>query len=87
MNETTIKKKCDDYMKSQGWIPFRLRSVDGSGWPDCFYIKNGRCVFIEYKTPSGKLSAIQYNRIAEIQEQQFDVFVISDINLLKEIFK
>jgi hypothetical protein len=85
MNETQIKKQCNDHLIKNGWIAFRLRSVDGSGWPDSFYIRKGVAMFIEYKTPKGILSDIQLRRIAEIQEQRFDVYVVDSLEHLKKL--
>jgi hypothetical protein len=85
MTETQIKASCDNYLNRKGWICFRLRSVNGSGWPDCFYIRKGVVMFIEYKTPDGTLSDIQLKRITEIQEEQFDVYVIDSLEHLKKL--
>lgn len=85
--ETKLQKRCTDFMVREGWLPFRLRSMNGSGWPDYFYIRKGnKVVFIEYKTPTGTLSDIQKEKISEIQELGFDVYVIDRFNELKRIF-
>jgi hypothetical protein len=73
-------------LRSRGWLEFRLRSVNGSGWPDTFYVKKGRCVFIEYKTPEGELSDIQEKRIAQLQEERMEVYVIDSVENLKSFF-
>lgn len=82
MNETSIKYNCTRWLERKGWIPFRLRSADGSGWPDNFYIRRGVCIFIEYKTPNGKLSAIQHKRLDQIRAQGFEAWVVDGIDSL-----
>lgn len=86
MTETAIKYHCTKWLERKGWIAFRLRTPDGSGWPDNFYIRRGKVLFIEYKTPQGTLSDIQRLRINQIQDQGFEVLVIDSWEALSEAY-
>jgi hypothetical protein len=59
--ETQIKRMIKQYLNYKGWFHFPLTAGLGAypGAPDMIAIKAGRVVFIEVKTPTGKLSPHQ----------------------------
>jgi Holliday junction resolvase len=78
MNETSIKYKITQRLKKEGYVVIRLRSTGESGWPDLLAIKfPGKCLWIETKTPEGKLSAIQIQKINLLNRLGFEVEVLN----------
>jgi len=86
MLESTIEKKVSDYAKEQGWLSYKFTSPSNRGVPDRLYLKEGVCIFIEFKAAGKKPSKLQDKIISRIRDQGFGVFVIDNINDGKHIF-
>lgn len=56
---------------------FKMECVGRSGFPDVMLAANGRCIFVELKSPTGKgrLSARQKLMIDELTNQGVEVYV------------
>lgn len=70
--ETALKHACIQYLRLQGWLTYPLiqqgiTPPNLRGLPDRIAIKNGRTVYLEFKSPKGRLSEHQEARRAEIQ--------------------
>ena len=59
--ETIIRKMITDALKVSGWdVTYHLQGVGSrKGFPDLTCMKNGRTVYIEVKTPTGRQSEHQ----------------------------
>ena len=59
--ETIIRKAITDALRVSGWdVTYHLQGVGSrKGFPDLTAMKNGRTVYIEVKTETGKQSAYQ----------------------------
>jgi hypothetical protein len=55
---------------------FGKRTTNKPGWPDFPCYKNGRVLFIEFKSPSGRLSEAQKQVKAELERQGFRYVVV-----------
>jgi hypothetical protein len=42
-----------EWAHDHGWLHPKLQHIGSTGWPDRCFIKNGRCIFIEFKKPKG----------------------------------
>ena len=61
MSEKAIESSVCAWLAYQGYIPLK---VGLEGWPDrCVILGSGRHVWMEFKTPEGKLRPQQVNRI------------------------
>lgn len=60
IRERDIEAKFRDLCKSLGWLSIKLMKTSVVGMPDRLVItKNGVLVFVELKSPTGKVSPIQ----------------------------
>lgn len=53
---------------NQGFYTFKLRSPSHSGVPDRVFMKDGRVLFVEFKTPEGRVRPAQqlvFNSMAQ----------------------
>lgn len=57
--ERKIQELCERYMESNGWDAERTQMVGKRGWPDTTFHKNGRVLYVEFKTETGVQSAQQ----------------------------
>lgn len=86
MLESTIEKKVSEYAKSKGWLSYKFTSPSNRGVPDRIYMKNGICLFIEFKAPKKKPTKLQEKVIERIKAEDFLVYVIDSIDEGKNIF-
>ncbi|MGL4516789.1 MAG: VRR-NUC domain-containing protein [Shewanella sp.] len=59
MLERDIEKQSVAAAKTAGWYSFKVLSQLHKGLPDRAFIKDGKTVYIEYKTAKGELSPLQ----------------------------
>lgn len=60
------------------WLKLNVRGR--RGWPDrMLLLPRGRAVFVEFKRPGGKLSALQALVISNLRKQGFTVGVYDDV--------
>lgn len=76
--ENKIEQKLREGVKRLGGRAYKLVSPGYAGLPDrliCFPF--GRVVFVEVKSPKGRLSKLQEYRINELEKLMQDVWVLS----------
>jgi Holliday junction resolvase len=85
--ESQIQKEIKEYLQWKGWYVYKNHQSLGShrGLFDLTAIKNGRVVWIEVKTPRGKVSPFQEQFMKEIREHGGDCIVAKSIDDLKEM--
>lgn len=59
--EQELENKCKIFARSQGWIAFKNVPDGLKGIPDdtFVHIKTQKVIFVEFKTPTGRLSRTQ----------------------------
>jgi len=67
--EGKIQKKITDHLKRDGWFTTKLMQTSTNGIPDVLAVRSGQTLWIEVKTPTGRLSEIQKHRIKELSEK------------------
>ena len=74
--ENEIEKYLIDKVEERGGFVRKYTSPGRKGVPDriCF-LPGGRTIFVECKTPEGKLSALQKRELKRIQDLMIPVFV------------
>ena len=77
--ESCIEQKVCQYAKSKGWLVYKFTSPNNRGVPDRLLLKDGKTVFIEFKAPGKKPSRLQDFVINQIRKQNFNVFVVDNL--------
>lgn len=76
MTEQQIQTKKIKELEGRGYYVIKLTKTNKNGIPDLIAIpKDSDVMFIEVKTPKGRLSALQEYRIKEIQNHGIDVII------------
>lgn len=83
--EASIEYNNGRYAKALGII-FRKLNF-GEGWPDRILLYRGHVLFIEYKAPGQKPTALQDYQIDLLRKQGFRVEVIDDAIKGRELIK
>ncbi len=86
MRESEIEKKVSNYAKTKGWLSYKFVSPANRGVPDRIYLKEGKCIFIEFKAPKKKPTKLQDKVIERIRNEDIPVYVIDDVDEGKKIF-
>ena len=72
MTEQQIQKKRINQLEKDGYYVLKLVKTNKNGIPDVLGIHpDGRVIFSEIKTPTGKLSKIQEYRLKELDKYGF----------------
>lgn len=76
MTEQQIQSKKIKELEEQGYYVIKLTKTNKNGIPDLIAIPKGSDVlFVEVKTPKGRLSALQKYRIKEISNYGIETIV------------
>jgi len=86
VNEASIKSVLKDYLAIRGIFSFPLTQGLGSfrGLPDRIIHLNGRVVYLEIKTPMGKLSAYQEYFSEQCRKDKIEYWVVRSLEELEE---
>jgi hypothetical protein len=77
MRERDIQARTVGYARAKGAL---ARKLDfGMGWPDFLFLHAGRVLFVEFKTPEGRLSAMQQHVHAQLRNSGFVVHTVRDV--------
>lgn len=83
--EAKIERRACDWAKSKGWYVRKFVSPGMRGVPDRIFIKDGRVVFIEFKSAKGKTTPLQEYEIKQLRDQGMEVYVASSVEQAKEM--
>lgn len=88
MKESVIEKKVKEYGKKLGFTSFKFSSPANKGVPDQIFLKKDAVIFIEFKTKTGKLSALQEKNLHTIGKNAYVVNCVEDgeklLNVINE---
>ena len=79
MNEAQIERKVCDLAKKRGWLPYKFASPSNRGVPDRIFLRDGVCLFVEFKAPGKKPTKLQANVHDKLREKLFAVWVIDSV--------
>jgi len=89
--ESTIEKKVvAAAYKKWGIRSIKLNGPGARGWPDRLFLIPGnpsRPLFIEFKSPTGRVSVIQRRNHEIIRDAGFEVYVCSDFEDVMGLIK
>ena len=83
MKEQHYQKKISDKLESEGWYLIKLIKTNRNGIPDLIALKSDRVMFVEVKTPIGKLAKLQEFRLDELKEKGFECYYSKGVELIK----
>lgn len=84
--ESDIEAAVTRRAEALGWLSFKWVSPGNRGVPDRLYFKNGKTIMVEFKTPSGRLSALQKAQIKRLRAAGIPVYVINSIKQGANVF-
>ena len=85
MLESKIQSSGINHDKKNGWYSCKTIKVSVSGFPDLIMLKNGLCVFVEFKTLKGIQSELQKYQQKLLESQGFKYFLVRDLKEFQKI--
>lgn len=83
--EKDLENQCCAYARQRGFLAVKLENNGHRGIPDRVFIKKGgKCFFVEFKRPGGKVSEYQ-KFYSDFLSPYFEI--IDDFNMFTELFK
>jgi Holliday junction resolvase len=79
MRESTIERAVCAYAKSRGFLVMKLAGPNQKGQPDRMFIYQGKVLFIEFKAPGKKLTALQCKWLNHLTAQGMKACWCDDI--------
>lgn len=69
MRESTIEKAVCAYAKTKGCITLKLAGMNQRGQPDRLFIRDGKALFLEFKSQGKKPTALQIKWLLDLTAQ------------------
>jgi hypothetical protein len=79
MRESTIERAVCAYAKSKGCLTLKLSGPNQKGQPDRMFLYHGRIMFIEFKAPGKRPSALQARWLDRLEQHTFYAASCDDI--------
>ena len=79
MRESTIERAVCAYAKSKGCLTLKLSGQNQKGQPDRMFLYHGRVMFIEFKAPGKRPTALQARWLERLTEHTFAATFCDDI--------
>lgn len=86
VRESYIEAKLIKYARKLGWREYKLGTRNKVGLPDRMFLRKGRCLFIEFKSPNKTPRKIQQIMQQEIINEGFEVYNIDNIDYGVKLF-
>ena len=84
--EKTLQQKVIQICKQHAILAVKVDSSSQRGWPDLtLLLPNGIVLFVELKTPTGRLSKLQEHTHRRMKENNGNVHTIRDIDSFKSL--
>lgn len=71
MKESAIEKAVTTHANKLGWMSLKLSGANDRGKPDRMYLRRGVAVFVEFKAPGKKPTALQMKWLHELHAEGF----------------
>lgn len=84
MKESDIQFEIIKWLESDGWYVVKHIQTNKNGFPDLSAYKNGYCVFIEVKTPKGKVAELQHYRHKQLAQFGFVTIITTTLKDLQD---
>lgn len=85
--ESKIQSEGRDYAKIRGWLAIKVTTSSTNGWPDFYYLRRGRHVWVEWKKPDGTVDPHQIERHKEIVLHGGEIYVFDNLDDFKKVMQ
>ena len=86
MQEKKLQNFCLTFCKKNAILAVKVDSTSSRGWPDLtLLLPNGTVLFVELKTETGVLSALQKRMLGKITQNNGKAHVIRNIKEFTEL--
>ena len=85
MLESKIQASCLKYAKAKGWYVLKIIKCNVNGFPDSVIFKDGKTIFVEFKSLIGKQSELQKYQQKQLEAQGFKYFLVRNLKNFQEI--
>lgn len=85
MLESKLQALCIKHAKSKGWLCCKIIKCNVNGWPDLNLFKDGKTIFVEFKSLIGKQSELQKYQQKQLEAQGFKYYLINNLKNFQEI--
>jgi sulfur relay (sulfurtransferase) complex TusBCD TusD component (DsrE family) len=85
MRESTIERAVCAYAKTKGCLTLKLSGQNQKGQPDRMFLHHGSVMFIEFKSPGKRPTALQLKWLANLNDQGIAVACCDDIEQGKQL--
>ncbi len=75
-----------EYAEKHGWLGRLLEWRGSRNAPDCFFLKEGRVILIEFKIPDKEPRIGQTREIKKLREYGAEVYVVDNLRDAYAIF-
>ena len=79
MRESTIERAVCAYAKTKGCLTLKLSGQNQKGQPDRMFLHHGSVIFIEFKAPGKRPTALQARWLERLNANDFHAFCCDDI--------
>ena len=79
MRESTIERAVCAYAKTKGCLTLKLSGQNQKGQPDRMFLRDGRVMFIEFKAPGKRPTALQARWLDRLTDHAFYATSCDDI--------
>ena len=86
MKESEIQYDIIKWLESEGWLVVKIIQTNKNGWPDLQIHALGLTIFIEVKSPKGKLSELQKYRHEQLRDAGFIIITTNSKQALQNEF-
>ena len=88
MQEKTLQKNILKFCKQQSIIAHKTDSSSSRGWPDLTVVMpSGRVIFVELKTPVGRLSKLQEHTHTQLRLNNAEVYVVRSLGEFESLIQ
>jgi sulfur relay (sulfurtransferase) complex TusBCD TusD component (DsrE family) len=85
MRESTIEQSVCAYAKSKGCLSLKLSGQNQKGQPDRMFLYQSRVLFIEFKAPGKRPTALQARWLERLTEHTFYATTCDNIDAGKRL--
>jgi len=87
MKEQDYQRKIQKRLESDGYYCIKLIATNKNGIPDIVAVRSDETIFIEVKTPKGRLSKLQHFRLTELTKMGIKCYVSNGDELIQFVKK
>lgn len=88
MLEKNLQQKMMQLCKRHAILAVKVDSSSSRGWPDLtMLLPDGTVLFVEVKTPTGRLSELQKHMLGKIKQNNGKAYVINSIEGFRDLLR